>query len=114
MPEKTWEVLPPENPSPQDGRRPPAGRDARMMTALAIAVVSDVLSIGLEFIPPLQWTVDLATALALFLILGRQWMILPALVAEAIPGVAIFPSWVLVVLSIAAWGTVRPSSPGPR
>ena len=56
---------------------------------------------------PLQWTLDLATAAALFLVLGRQWLILPALIAEAIPGVAALPAWVLVVGSIALWERSR-------
>jgi hypothetical protein len=51
-------------------------------------------------VPPVQWTVDLITAALLFLILGRRWAILPGLVTEAIPALAVFPVWVLVVLSI--------------
>jgi len=50
-----------------------------------------------------QWTVDLITASLLFLVLGRRWAILPGLVAEAIPGLAAFPVWVLVVLSIVVY-----------
>ena len=78
-----------------------------------MAAVSDFFSAWLEFAPPLQWSLDLLTAGLLFLILGRQWMILPGLIAEAIPGVAIFPSWVVVVLSIAAWGRVGASAGRP-
>jgi len=33
-------------------------------------------------------------------------MILPGLIAEAIPGLAVFPFWVIVVASIAAWGRI--------
>ena len=51
----------------------------------------------------MQWVIDLATALLLFLILGRRWMLLPGLIAEAIPGMGVFPVWVLVVLSIIAY-----------
>lgn len=72
----------------------------RFATAFAVAAVSDVLSFWTEFAPPVQWTLDLVTASLLFLILGRRWEILPGLVAEAIPGLAAFPVWVLVVLSI--------------
>jgi len=114
MPDKTWEVLPPENPRPADGPSPPMRRGRAFAMAFAIAVASDVLSVWLEFIPPIQWALDGATALALFMLLGRQWILLPALVAEAIPGVAVFPTWVLVVLSIAAWGTVTPLSGNPQ
>jgi hypothetical protein len=72
----------------------------RFLAALVIAVASDAVSIWAEMVMPVQWAVDLATAALLFAILGRRWQLLPALVAEAIPGVAAFPSWVLVVVAI--------------
>lgn len=85
----------------------------RFAAALAVAGVSDGLSVWAEIVLPLQWTLDLVTAGILFLILGRQWLILPGLIAEAIPGIAIFPSWVLVVVSIAVFGNVRGSGSPP-
>lgn len=113
MAQPTWEVLPAEE---AEGSAPGTGsgwsRRSRIIAAFAIAAASDLGSVWLEFVPPLQWMLDLATAGALFLVLGRQWLILPALVAEAIPGFAVLPTWVLVVGSIAAWGTVTPGS-GP-
>lgn len=80
---------------------------AKMAIAFGVAAVSDVLSIWLTFAPPFQWTLDLATALALFLILGRRWALLPGLVAEAIPGMGVFPVWVLVVLSIIIYDGIK-------
>ena len=74
--------------------------------AFAVAAISDLLSVWLEFVPPLQWTLDILTAGLLFVLLGRQWLILPGLIAEAIPGLAVFPFWVLVVGSIAVWGKI--------
>ena len=41
-----------------------------MAIAFGVAAVSDVLSIWLTFAPPFQWTLDLVTAVILFLILG--------------------------------------------
>lgn len=108
MAEKTWEVLPPEDASRPGEPGLSFGKRGRVAAAFAVAVVSDALSIWLEFAPPLQWSLDVATAVLLFLILGRQWLILPALIAEAIPGLAVLPAWVLVVGSIALWGTVNP------
>ncbi len=55
----------------------------------------------------MQGVIDLATALLLFLILGRRWMLLPGLIAEAIPGMGVFPVWVLVVLSIITYDEIR-------
>lgn len=72
----------------------------RFAVAFGVAAVSDALSFWTEFVPPVQWTIDLITAALLFLILGRRWAILPGLVTEAIPALAVFPVWVLVVLSI--------------
>ena len=82
-------------------------RKLRLGIAFALAGISDLLSVWLETMPPMQWLLDVVTAGLLFLILGRQWMILPGLIAEAIPGLALFPSWLLVVGSISALGTVR-------
>ena len=108
---KTWEVLPPGDagvPTRPHETRPSSGNHARLAAAFAIAVVSDLLSVWLEVFPPAEIVLDLTTAGLLFLILGRQPLLLPALVAEAIPGLAILPSWVIVVGSIALWGTVNP------
>jgi hypothetical protein len=77
------------------------------MLAFAIAGLADLLSIALSFAPPVQWASDLSTAVLLFVVLGRQWILLPALIMEAIPGVYVFPFWVLVVAAIAMRGTVR-------
>jgi hypothetical protein len=58
--------------------------------------------------PPIVWVIDLGTALLLFMILGRQWLLLPGLALEAIPGVGVLPFWLLVVAAIAVLGTPRP------
>ncbi|MEO8677843.1 MAG: hypothetical protein ABI665_02275 [Vicinamibacterales bacterium] len=107
MTDQTWEVLPPEDPRRPGEAGMPFGSRGRLVLAFGLALVSDALSVWLEFAPPLQWGLDVATAMLLFVVLGRQWLILPALIAEAIPGVAVFPAWVLVVGSIAMWGTVK-------
>lgn len=116
MTEKAWEVLPKEEGPQAEPPRLRLSVKNPLAAAFVVAVVSDVLSVWLEFVPPLQWGLDLVTALLLFLLLGRQWMILPALVAEAIPGTAVFPAWILVVVSVAIWGTVTPMGrrPPPR
>ena len=87
----------------------PVQRPSRKRQALAflIAAVSDVLSFLTVLAPPMQWLIDLGTALLLFLILGRRWAILPGLIAEAIPGMGVFPVWILVVLSIIAYDDIK-------
>ena len=102
-----WELLPKEDEAPR--REKPVetpGRKKRLIAAFAVAAISDMCSAVVEFVPPLQWTLDVVTAGLLFLILGRQWLILPGLIAEAIPGLALFPFWVVVVASIALWGKI--------
>ncbi len=84
----------------------------RLALAFAIAGISDLLSIGLTFAPPAEWALDFTTALLLFAVLGWQWLLLPGLIMEAIPGVYVFPFWVLVVGAIAVWGTARPKGNG--
>src|SRR5712671_6465223 len=96
-----WELLP-----KADEPAPAGYRKKRLAIAFVVAAISDVCSVWVEFAPPLQWTLDVLTAALLFLILGRQWMILPGLIAEAIPGLAMFPFWMLVVASVAVWGKI--------
>ncbi|MGB6544866.1 MAG: hypothetical protein WBE97_04510 [Candidatus Acidiferrales bacterium] len=88
---------------------PPAKRMTwkRWALAFGVAAVSDMVSFWTEFVPPVQWVIDLATAGLLFLILGKRWAILPGLITEAIPGMGIFPVWVLVVASIAVYDDIH-------
>jgi hypothetical protein len=110
------EVLTPKTPIPH-GEEPPLLRHPRfskrrLALAFAIAAVSDGLSVFLTLIPPVEWAVDLVTAVLLFIVLGRQWILLPGLILEAIPGLYVFPFWVLVVGAVAIWGKARPKLDG--
>ena len=106
------EILPTETPNP-DGDEPrpqPRPRFSRRRLALAftVAALADGLSVFLTLTPPVQWAIDLVTAILLFMVLGRQWILLPGLIMEAVPGLYVFPFWVLVVGAVAMWGTARP------
>jgi len=79
----------------------------RFALAFGVAAASDFSSIWTEFAPPIQWTLDLATAGLLFLILGRRWALLPGLIVEAIPGMGVFPIWILVVLSLVVYDEIK-------
>jgi len=81
----------------------------RLALAFVMAGISDAIGAFLTPLPPIGWVVDLATALLLFMVLGRQWLLLPGLALEAIPGLGILPFWLLVVGAIAVLGTPRPS-----
>jgi MFS superfamily sulfate permease-like transporter len=79
-----------------------------MALAFVLAGLADGLSIFWTLTPPVQWVADLVTAISLFIVLGWQWILLPGLIMEAIPGFYVFPFWVLVVAAVAMWGTARP------
>jgi len=106
------EVLPPETPT-LHGKKPqlfpgPRFSGRRLALAFTMAALADGLSVLLTFTPPVQWAADLVTAILLFMVLGWQWILLPGLIMESIPGLYIFPFWVLVVGAVAVWGTARP------
>ena len=85
--------------APVDATTVPLQRHSRakMAIAIGVAMVSDALSIWITFAPPLQWTLDLATAVVLFVDF-RKTMGSPAgAVMEAIPGMGVFPLWVFIV-----------------
>jgi hypothetical protein len=105
---------PPPKPSkqPAGAERPSSSTlkfsKKRLALAFVIAATSDALGAFVTPLPPIGWITDLATALLLFLVLGRQWLLLPGLALEAIPGFGILPFWLLVVGAIAVLGTPRP------
>ena len=80
----------------------------QLALAVVIAGVSDIVGAFTSLAPPIGWVVDIVTAALLFVVLGWQWLLLPGLVLEAIPGVGIVPFWLLVVGAIAVLGTPRP------
>jgi len=81
---------------------------SRLTVAFVIAGVSNVIGAFASLAPPIGWAVDVVTAALLFVVLGWQWLLLPGLVLEAIPGVGVLPFWLLVVGAIAVLGTPRP------
>jgi len=76
--------------------------------AFVIAGVSDAIGAFATPLPPIGWVVDIGTALLLFMVLGRQWMLLPGIALKANPGLGVLPFWLLVVAAIAVLGTPRP------
>ncbi len=80
----------------------------RLALAVLIAGASDVIGAFANLAPPIGWAVDIVTAALLFAVLGWQWLLLPGLVLEAIPGLGVLPFWLLVVGAIAVLGTPRP------
>jgi hypothetical protein len=100
--------VPPNESTDALGHRPLRFTKQQIVLAIAIAALSDALCAFVIFMPPLVWTADVVTALLLFAVLGWQWLLLPGLVLEAIPGLGVIPFWLLVVGAILIWGTARP------
>src|SRR5215472_12140823 len=80
----------------------------RLVIAFVIAGISDLIGAFATLAPPIGWALDIVTAALLFMVLGWQWLLLPGLALEAIPGVGVVPFWLLVVGAIAGLGTPRP------
>lgn len=80
----------------------------RALLAFVVAGISDIASVSLALLMPVQIVVDLLTAVVLWGLLGWRWPLLPALIAEAIPVLSIFPTWTMVagayVISSRRWG----------
>ena len=109
---KTQMTPPPPEPQPTSAGTPITRTlkfsKKRLALAFAIAGISDAIGAFATPLPPIVWVVDLGTALLLFMVLGRQWLLLPGLALEAIPGLGVLPFWLLVVGAIAVLGTPRP------
>jgi len=80
----------------------------QIVIAFVIAGISDIVGAFATLAPPIGWALDIVTAVLLFMVLGWQWLLLPGLALEAIPGVGVVPFWLLVVGAIAVLGTPRP------
>lgn len=76
----------------------------RKFLALGVALFNDTLRLAcgglIGFIDPIDDLADVVTAIALAAILGFQWPMIFACISEAIPGVAVFPTWTAFVLLV--------------
>jgi hypothetical protein len=76
----------------------------RILSAFAVAGVSDLIGGIFTLVPPIYIPLDLATGAAIWFALGRPVLLLAVLVLEAIPGVGAVPLWTLVVAMIVFIG----------
>ena len=89
----------------------------RKAVALAIAGAADVAQ--LAFAPlfsegaasPFEDALDAVVAVVLVGVVGFQWRLAAAFIAELVPGVSLFPSWTAVVLSLPVATPARPAIP---
>jgi hypothetical protein len=85
----------------------------RVRAAFAVAILADAVELGLfpvfaeGVLSPVNDVLDLAVAAALVLLLGWHWAFVPSLVAEAVPGLTLFPTWTAAVLFVTRGGTAK-------
>jgi len=85
---------------------PAAVTKKRKKIAMAIAVLADLLQMGMfeVFMPgalsPPDDVLDVVMVVLLTLILGFRWRLVFAFVLELTPGAALFPSWTGFVMSL--------------
>jgi len=94
----------------------------RIWTARALAVLVDLVQFALlpVELTPLNNVIDVATGIALYVLVGWHWAFLPTFAVEMVPFVDLVPTWTLAV-AIATRGrtapapavTVEPAAPPP-
>ena len=78
----------------------------RVRAARIVALAADAVQLlaaplfGEGFASPFNDLLDIAVAAALIRLLGFHWILLPALAAEAVPGVDLAPTWSAAVFAI--------------
>jgi hypothetical protein len=83
---------------------------ARMWTALSLAVIADGVQMGMfpffaeGFLSPTNDGLDFVVAIAMFLLLGWHWALLPSAVAELVPALNLFPTWTAAVIFMVRRG----------
>ena len=84
----------------------------RIWTARALAVLVDLVQFALlpAELTPLNNVIDVATGVALYLLVGWHWAFLPTFAVEMVPFVDLVPTWTLAV-AIATRGRMAPAVP---
>lgn len=76
------------------------------MTAMALAIVADVLQLVIfplfveGALSPAEDLLDLGVAAAMVRLLGWHWEFLPSFFAKLVPGMDLVPFWTMAVASV--------------
>jgi len=103
------------------------GTDRRILAARLIAIVADAVQIALVpafvggAVSMVNDALDVVVGITMIVLVGWNWVFLPALVAELIPMVDLAPTWTIAVLIAtrrrgdpsAAW-TTPSTTPEPQ
>ncbi len=91
----------------------------RVRFALALAMLADLVQVGLM---PLFWegaasppndVLDVVIAVAMFLLLGFHWALLPSVVLELVPALNLVPTWTAAVLFVTRGTAFAPAAELP-
>lgn len=78
----------------------------RKLAALAVAVCADLLQGALlpftveGGFSPVDWVVDIGAAVGILLLVGFKTRLALAFLVELVPGLALFPTWTALVLTL--------------
>lgn len=81
----------------------------RLALAFCVAAAADAVFAFPTLLEGFEVLGDVFVAVVLCAILGFNWIIVPALLAEAVPGLDVFPSWTVAVIAIAGVRTMKDS-----
>lgn len=76
----------------------------RFILAFLVALTADTVGAPLG---SFNIVFDVFVAIILIVILGFNWMIIPALLVECVPGLGVFPTWAMAIMAIAGWKTIK-------
>ena len=79
----------------------------RFALAFVVAVAADAVLAAAVFTGPIAIVGDVVVALLLCGIVGFNWIFVPTLLVEAVPGLNLFPTWTLAVLALAGIRAIR-------
>jgi hypothetical protein len=88
----------------------------RVRLALAIAMLADVVQLGLfplfseGAFAPANDVLDVIVAIVMFVLIGWHWAFLPTIVLELVPALNLVPTWTAAVLFVTRGSAVAPGS----
>jgi hypothetical protein len=82
--------------------RAPQLTRARIVSALAVAVIADGIQIPLQAVPVAPEIIDVVAMVAASALLGFHWLLLPTFLVEFVPVVDMMPTWTGCVTAVIA------------
>lgn len=92
----------------------------RKLAALLVAACADLAQaflfplVAAGGLSPVEWAVDIVVATALLMVVGFKVRLALAFFIELVPGLALFPTWTALVLTLSVVESVSASGPVDR